>query len=444
MTFGSLSKKETFSSLNKYQKQAIGLLSIGTFLEYFDLMLYIHMALFLNELFFPKTDQHTAMLLSALAFGSSYILRPFGAILFGLVGDKVGRKSTVIITTFMMAVSCVIMANLPTYGQIGIAASWIITICRIMQGMSSVGEIVGAQLYLTETLKPPVRYPCVMLMSIATVLGTVVALLMASLVTSHNVNWRYAFWIGAIIAVIGLFARNRLRETSDFIETKNKIKQSNVNVMLPTQKRNVAFKTILALFFLQSAWPICSYFSYIYCGNILKNTFGFTSVQVFHENLMISVANLILLVIVAYGSYKTYPLKLAKLFLIPFFIIIILAPYLLIRSHTAGNLFITRLLIVLFAPASSLVIPVAFMHVPVLKRFTYVGLSLAVSHSLFYCITPFSMVYLVEVFNYWGITIMTLPLAICFIWAIMHFEKLEKIFDNLVPSLWVNMENSYQ
>ncbi|WP_342267402.1 hypothetical protein [Candidatus Tisiphia endosymbiont of Empis tessellata] len=81
------------TSLTREQKEVVGLLSIGTFLEYFDLMLYVHMAVLLNELFFPKTDPHTATLLSAAAFCSTYLLRPFGALIFGWIGDNVGRKA---------------------------------------------------------------------------------------------------------------------------------------------------------------------------------------------------------------------------------------------------------------------------------------------------------------------------------------------------------------
>ena len=73
--------KEEQRNLTKEQKQAVGLLSIGTFLEYFDLMLYVHMAVLLNELFFPKTDPHTASLLTALAFCSTFVLRPIGALI---------------------------------------------------------------------------------------------------------------------------------------------------------------------------------------------------------------------------------------------------------------------------------------------------------------------------------------------------------------------------
>ena len=117
-------------SLDRKQKEAIGLLQIGTFLEYFDLMLYVHMAVLLNELFFPNTDPHTASLLAAFAFCSTYVLRPFGALIFGYIGDNIGRKSTVIFTTMMMSLSCILMANLPTYAQIGITASWA---CYFMQ-----------------------------------------------------------------------------------------------------------------------------------------------------------------------------------------------------------------------------------------------------------------------------------------------------------------------
>ncbi|WP_425360210.1 MFS transporter [Candidatus Tisiphia endosymbiont of Ceraclea dissimilis] len=140
----------TFSSLRKEQKEAIGLLSIGTFLEYFDLMLYVHMAVLLNGLFFPKTDPDTAAFLSAAAFCSTYALRPLGAFLFGWLGDNIGRKSTVIITTVLMSLSCVIMANVPTYEEIGIRAVWIVTACRILQGITSMGEKVGASIILLK------------------------------------------------------------------------------------------------------------------------------------------------------------------------------------------------------------------------------------------------------------------------------------------------------
>jgi MFS family permease len=178
------------------------------------------MAVLLNELFFPKTDPHTAALLSAFAFCSTFVLRPFGALIFGYIGDHIGRKTTVIITTMMMSISCIIMANLPTYAQIGISAAWIVTLCRILQGLSSMGEIIGAEIYITEITKPPAQYPAVAFISVSSALGGMFALAIAALVTTKGFNWRIAFWVGAAIAVIGSIARMRLRETPEFLNGK--------------------------------------------------------------------------------------------------------------------------------------------------------------------------------------------------------------------------------
>ncbi len=103
------------------------------------------------------------------------------------------------------------MANLKTYAEIGITATVVITICRIAQGMSSMGELVGAQLYLTELVKIPQRYWVVASLTIFTTLGATAALGIGTLVTSFGFDWRIAFWFGAAIAVVGAVARTNLR-----------------------------------------------------------------------------------------------------------------------------------------------------------------------------------------------------------------------------------------
>jgi len=210
------------TSLRKDQKEAVGLLSIGTFLEYFDLMLYVHMTVFLNELFFPACDSYTTSLLTSLAFCTPFIFRPIGAMIFGWIGDNIGRKATITLTTLLMAGSCVTMALIPTYAEIGIKASICVIICRVIQGISSMGELIGAELYVTETVKPPIQYFAVTLISAFANCGTIFALLVATLVTSSGLNWRFAFWIGAGIALVGVVARTRLRETPDFIDAERK------------------------------------------------------------------------------------------------------------------------------------------------------------------------------------------------------------------------------
>lgn len=139
-------------------------------------MLYVHMAVLLNELFFPKTDPFTASLLSAFAFCSSYLLRPVGSVVFGFIGDKIGRKASLIISTLLMSCSCLIIGILPTYAQIGITASWIITLCRMIQGMAASAESTGAEIYITESIKGKKIYPLVALITIFSAIGTSAAL----------------------------------------------------------------------------------------------------------------------------------------------------------------------------------------------------------------------------------------------------------------------------
>lgn len=118
-----------------------------------------------------------------------------------------------------MAISCVIMANVPTYAQIGITASWVITICRGLQGMSS----IGAEFYTAELIPLPLRYKVVGYIGFAGVVGMVVSLMVAEVVLSLGINWRIIFWLGAIIALIGSAARVTLRESPDFSDAKRRL-----------------------------------------------------------------------------------------------------------------------------------------------------------------------------------------------------------------------------
>ena len=391
-------------ALTRYQKEAIGLLSIGTFLEYFDLMLYVHMAVLLNELFFPKTDPDTASLLSAFAFCSTFVFRPFGALIFGWLGDNVSRKATVVVTTALMAFSCILMANLPTYSQIGIAASWLLTICRILQGMSSVGEIVGAELYLTEITTPPIQYPIVSFIAIFSVVGTVAALAVASLFTSFGLNWRIAFWIGAAIAMVGAVARTTLRETPEFADAKRRLQKKIEKAYIdnkvveddPLFNEKANKKTTLYLLLVNCAWPACFYFAYVHCGNILKNSFSFDAGSVIHHNLIVSIIQLGGLIIISLLSHKIYPLKILKIKLVIFSIGILICPYLLESTHSPIHVFVIQSFIVLFAVDTVPAVSIFFKHFPVFKRFTYSSLIYAVSRAMMYIITSFGIIYLVR------------------------------------------------
>lgn len=444
------------SSLTRNQREAVGLLQIGTLLEYFDLMLYVHMAVLLNELFFPKTDPHTASLLSAFAFCSTFVLRPFGAFLFGYIGDHVGRKTTVILTTAMMSLSCIVMANVPTYAQIGISASWAVTLCRIIQGLSSMGEIVAAEIYLSELVKPPAQYPVVGLMSCSSAFGTMMALGVAMVVFSLQLEWRLAFWFGATIALIGTVARTRLRETPEFADTKQKRQRTiekaeraelmhsplssdgSTHVSIPLSskealkqakaigKEKVNQNSSVAFFLLYCAWPACFYFSYVHCAGILKHDFGYTAQEIIQQNFVVSIVQCVGYVFFALLSYSVHPLKIIRwkgLILTPFFVI---CPYLLNSLHNGIHVFWIQSFVIFFGLTAAPAMPIFIKSFPVFKRFTYTSFIYALTRALMYVITSFGLVYLTEMagnFGLWGIMI---PSSLAFLWGVSYFERLEK------------------
>lgn len=428
-----------FSQLSRQHREAVAILQIGTFLEFFDLMLYVHMAVLLEDLFFPKINLYIDNFISIIAFCSTFIFCPIGAIIFGYIGDNFGRKPTVIITTTIMAICCITIANLPTYAEIGLTASWLLIICRIFQGISSLGETVAAQIYLTELIKRPIQYSVVSYMECASVLGTVAAILVAMWAFALQLNWRVVFWIGALIATVGMIARNALRETPNFVNAKMRLKHNleNANLnsgmvleedLLVNQK--VSKKTSLYYFFIRCSAPTWLYFSYIYCAGILKSNFNYSPEQVIKHNLIVIIMEFIAMLFYAYLGYRIYPLKIIKIRAYIFGVFVLIVPYLLQKAIEPIHILGIQIFIALFqatpVPGSS----IFFIHFPIFKRFTYISFLYASARGLIYVVTSFSCVYLTKKFNYFGLLLIFIPILTGFLLGIFHFDKLEKEAEN--------------
>ncbi len=438
------------TGLTHKQKEAVGLLQIGTFLEYFDLMLYVHMAVLLNELFFPKTDPHTAALLSAFAFCSTFILRPFGALLFGYIGDNIGRKTTVIITTMMMSTSCVIMANLPTYAQIGITATWIVTLCRIIQGLSSMGEIIGAEIYVTEIVKPPAQYPAVSFIILAASIGSTVALGISSLVTTTGLNWRIAFWVGAGIAVVGSMARTKLRETPEFLEAKKrKLKEDEESKNYVISKEAFEFgknkrnqiKTHMAYIFIQCGWPMTFYFGYLYFNQLLKGSYGYSVEDIILHNFLLSIIVLFSDMTLIFLSYRIEPLKILKIKGVIFFLYVLIFPFLIKFSSSSLHIFFIQAVLLAMPLAAMPADAVFIRYFPVLKRFKTASFIYAFSRAAMHVITSFGVIYLTESFGHWGVWVIMVPVTLAFLWSVQHFEKIDGLNFSL-PRIKQSLEKN--
>ena len=421
-------------NLTRQHKEAIALLSIGTFLEYFDLMVYIHMAVLLNELFFPQTNPLIAQMLAAFTFCSSYLLRPIGGMIIGWIGDHIGRKSTIILTTTIMAVTCVTMATIGTYAEIGITASIVVIACRVLQGISSLGEIIGAQLYLTETLKQPHKYLANGIVEIGSRMGGLFALAVASFAISVNLNWRIAFWVGAVIAFVGFFARIRLREAPEFedfkrrLKIKREISEQNPEIIeesLPSQEKTDK-KTVLSYFLIRLITPACFYITYIYMGNFMKNSLGMSPEQVINQNLKVTIWTVFGLIVTTLLLRKYHPIKIAKRYVLAFIIFLPFMPFALNNienSHWLTALQFATYSVSLCAFAIEMS---CFKYLPVGKRFTILATLCGLSSALSYPVISFSLIFLDKYFGTYAIWFIYIPVILCFMIGMDYIKYLEK------------------
>src|SRR5213593_1349467 len=201
--------------------------SAGTVIEWYDFYLYATLTPFLAPLFFPG-DNPTAVLLSGFAaYAAGFLVRPFGAVVFGALGDIIGRKYTFLVTISVMGIATVIVGLLPTYAQIGVIAPIILVLLRLAQGLALGGEYGGAAIYVAEHAPDNKRGLYTSWIQTTATVGFFLAL---AIILFFRLNmtapdfaaqgWRYPFWISAVLVVFALYIRLKLQETPLFARLK--------------------------------------------------------------------------------------------------------------------------------------------------------------------------------------------------------------------------------
>ncbi|HEY0193068.1 MAG TPA: MFS transporter [Kofleriaceae bacterium] len=283
-------------SLGSEERKVIFASSLGTVFEWYDFYLYATLATSFAAAFFPKGND-TATLLSALAtYAAGFVVRPFGALVFGRIGDLVGRKYTFLVTISVMGVATFGVGLLPTYESVGILAPILLTLMRLLQGLALGGEYGGAVIYVAEHSHPRRRgYATSWIQTTATIgffLSLVVIGLCRKVIFSEAEfkawGWRVPFWFSLVLLGFSLYIRLKLHESPVFLKmkaeartSKNPLRDSflrypnNKYVLLAlfgaVAGQGVVWYTgqFYALLFLQSTLHVDYWTSYLLMGGAL-------------------------------------------------------------------------------------------------------------------------------------------------------------------------------
>jgi MFS family permease len=226
-------KIETKAEISQEEKLVIVASSVGTVFEWYDFYLYATLAPFFAALFFPKGNATAALLSAFAAYAAGFLVRPFGALVFGRIGDLIGRKYTFLVTILVMGISTFLVGLMPTFATVGWLAPIILVSLRLAQGLALGGEYGGAATYVAEHSGHDRRgYNTSWIQTTATV-GFFLALLVIGLcrtqMASENFatwGWRIPFWVSAALLVVSVYIRLKLHESPIFAKIKSEGKTS--------------------------------------------------------------------------------------------------------------------------------------------------------------------------------------------------------------------------
>jgi MHS family proline/betaine transporter-like MFS transporter len=196
---------------------------VGNVLEWYDFALFGFFAPVLARLFFPSDNQLASLIDTFGVFAAGFLMRPLGAALIGGIGDRLGRRKALIISVMLMAIPTFLIGFLPTYDHVGVVAPMLLTLLRLLQGLSMGGEYTGSFTYLVESAPSSQRGYIGSWMAFSATIGTIVGSTVGALITSNLsddalYSWglRLPFLCGITIGGVGLYLRRGIAESPDF------------------------------------------------------------------------------------------------------------------------------------------------------------------------------------------------------------------------------------
>ena len=267
--------------MTREEKKVIFASSLGTVFEWYDFYLYGSLAAFIGAAFFSQYPEATRNIFALLAFAAGFLVRPFGALVFGRLGDLVGRKYTFLVTIVIMGLSTFLVGLLPGSATIGILAPIILIGLRMLQGLALGGEYGGAATYVAEHSPPGKRgYYTSFIQTTATLglfLSLVIILALQTNMTKEafaDYGWRIPFLLSAILLGVSVWIRLQMNESPVFQQIKDEGKQSKAPLSEAFGQWKNAKIAILALLGATAGqavvWYTGQFYALFFLTNVLK------------------------------------------------------------------------------------------------------------------------------------------------------------------------------
>ncbi|MDX1901181.1 MAG: MFS transporter [Gammaproteobacteria bacterium] len=353
--------------------------SIGNILEWYDFGLFAIFAPFFSQLFFPPGDPYSRTIETFSVFAIGFICRPIGSFIFGYLGDKRGRASTLRLSILMISLPTLLIAFVPTWAQVGILSPILLTLIRIWQGISLGGEYSGNIIYLAETAPSKYRATITSFAAtganlgilLATIIGTLCSFLLPE-ATLKSYGWRLPYLLSGIISIIIYMTRLNMDETVVFNWLKKKRKLAANPISVAFHKNIPQMFRTLGMVFLGSTFY---YFSFIWVPIFLKNQLHYATY--FVSGLM-SILFVLMLFLVPMAGWLCDQVGRFRLLMFNALAVAILAVPALWLLQT-GSFVIVLFILLLFTLISSL--EQATTSIAVIENFPvparYTGLSLS-------------------------------------------------------------------
>jgi MHS family proline/betaine transporter-like MFS transporter len=381
--------------------KAIAAATIGNLLEWYDFAVYGFFATTLSKLFFPASDPTTSLLLTFATFGVGFLMRPVGALVIGVYGDRRGRKKALMLTMGLMAVGTGAIGLLPTNNQLGVSAAVLLVLARLMQGFSAGGESGGSITFIVECAPSNRRGFFGSFQQATVAAGLLLGSLTATLLTTNLApsqlqewGWRIPFLLGVLIAPAGMYLRKQLRDTPAYeaVKSANSVTRTPLLLTLQTQSKQVLQGAGVTLL-----WSVAYYICFAYLPTYAIRELRISAADAFLANTIALTAVILLSPVMGAISDQIgrKPLLLGSTILFGGLAYPLLSW--LGASHDFTTLSIVALSFALFLAMYNGPGPAALSELfPTNVRFTGLSIGYNISAAVFGGFAPFASAYLID------------------------------------------------